>query len=69
MDNEVHVVPMGLNSWAVNVGHTSYQGFDSEEKALAFSRKLAEKNSEYKILFHSRDGKIQPVNQSQQTRH
>jgi hypothetical protein len=68
MNSEIHIVPISGNSWAVEVGKTSYQGFDSEEKALQFSRKMALKTEACKIYFRDKDGKLAPVDESE-TRH
>jgi len=61
MNTEVHIVPIGLNSWAVNVGSTTYQAFDSQEKAILFGQKMASKSSDCKIFFHDKEGNQSPL--------
>jgi hypothetical protein len=68
MNGEVHIVPIGLNSWAVEVGKTSYKAFESEEKALEFGQKMAAREHGCKIYFHDRNGNTVSVEENQ-TRH
>jgi hypothetical protein len=70
MNGEIRIIALGGNNWAVEVGKTSYQGFDSQEKALQFSRKMAQRteSGQCKIYFRDKDGKLAPVDESE-TRH
>jgi hypothetical protein len=68
MNQEVHIVPIGPNSWAVEVGKTSYQAFDTEEKALQFGQQMAAKADGCKIIVHDQDGNMFPTDDNA-TRH
>lgn len=65
MNGEIHIVPIGQYSWAVEVGKTSYQAFDSEEKALQFSQIMASRsgNDGCKIIIHDEDGNMFPIDE------
>jgi hypothetical protein len=70
MNNEVHIVPLGTNSWAVNIGKMSYQAFDSEDKAIEFSQKMASRtDEECPIIFHDREGLTHQLGEDEMTRH
>jgi hypothetical protein len=68
MNQEVHIIPIGPNSWAVDVGKTSYRAFDTEEKALQFGQQMAARTADCKVIVHDVDGNMFSVDDNT-TRH